>query len=682
MLSCLVGSPGGAEETEGRESSPGRRWSSQTAGLKGLSSTSIKRGLLNIMSQRTPNSQLPGSNRKSDGSSGTSPSNLSENGDLQHAQASRMEVDQGMQDSSSRDFKKEFVSADRPTGQEDMRKQWNAVGTPISRDKSPSMDVDQGGVTQGLPAFEIGLPAGTDGGAPPAVDSPGDTVMSGSREAEQALGVPMVTTPGTDFHGEGPEEAGTLLPLESRPADEELQAEGTLEDCLKLLRSGVDEQRLVGLLLATKFVSGGDLEAVNHIFHAIGFDFIDRLLQSAGYGEGGECPTPAYAQLAFGILSAFCRLPDLAAEPQLLGKVPLFVSVLKARGGDSIRQDVYECLLGVASASDFGFSTVKEEEAVPVVLADLAQSTQVDESILGPSVPLRRPLGQQQTQSARKHELSQDAGVLASVRLVGKYLAEAPGAHRKQVSRLLSFMLSVKSDEEDIPVQAVRFLLPALLQLTTDSQGCNSLVKRGGHKFVVGYVQESARTNMMGVLRGGEDAHHGILEASDVLLNIFGNREGLKVHLDALDFAPLLAAMVGWSSASGTPPKQKATVMAMAACIIASVMELASEEELKKKLDLASYKRLPRTMKVIVAFLEQCHQATGGGAPEEERDLWDIVVTICTECMPQWPYLKRAFITSPWWEKLFGGKPVTAEFIQKVTKDPLLVELLAAAAVP
>lgn len=57
-------------------------------------------------------------------------------------------------------------------------------------------------------------------------------------------------------------------------------AAGSLEECLKLLKGNIDEQRLVGLLLATKFVSGNNVEAVRQVFDAVGIQFINRLLET------------------------------------------------------------------------------------------------------------------------------------------------------------------------------------------------------------------------------------------------------------------------------------------------------------------------------------------------------------------------------------------------------------------
>ena len=55
---------------------------------------------------------------------------------------------------------------------------------------------------------------------------------------------------------------------------------GGLEKCITLLKGSNDEQRLVGLLLATKYVQGNDKDSVRKIFNAVGAQFINRLLKS------------------------------------------------------------------------------------------------------------------------------------------------------------------------------------------------------------------------------------------------------------------------------------------------------------------------------------------------------------------------------------------------------------------
>ena len=106
-------------------------------------------------------------------------------------------------------------------------------------------------------------------------------------------------------------------------------------------------------------------------------------------------------------------------------------------------------------------------------------------------------------------------------------------------------------------------------------------------------------------------------------------REEHGQELDVQDFVRLFAATVSWKNANGEQSVDVSGVMqaghdcvpafslradvsgkqailnhAMAACLAASVMELASEDKVKARLDLASHKRLPKTMEVIVDFLE------------------------------------------------------------------------------
>jgi hypothetical protein len=164
-----------------------------------------------------------------------------------------------------------------------------------------------------------------------------------------------------------PQEAGTS----GRPQ----QAGGSLEECLALLRGRSDEQRLVGLLLATKFVSSGDLTAVEAVFDAVGWAFIGRLFKTGGGGEDGALGP--YATLALSLVSAFVRVPRLAAATEAIERVPLLLGVL--RGGDAYSgdggpvQDALECLLAIASASEEGLQVELESGGVAVVCRSLSR---------------------------------------------------------------------------------------------------------------------------------------------------------------------------------------------------------------------------------------------------------------------------------------------------------------------
>ncbi|EFJ26513.1 hypothetical protein SELMODRAFT_441756 [Selaginella moellendorffii] len=146
----------------------------------------------------------------------------------------------------------------------------------------------------------------------------------------------------------------------------------SLDECLKLLRGSNDEQRLVGLLLATKFVSGGDAQAVHEVFDAIGFQFVDRLLRT-GLGHFAthekEMQQHDYLKLGISILAAFCRIPELASSSDVIDKVPVYVEVLSAN----------ECLLGIAAASDKGFVAVCQSrvfQAIGSLLQNAAPEAQ------------------------------------------------------------------------------------------------------------------------------------------------------------------------------------------------------------------------------------------------------------------------------------------------------------------
>lgn len=63
-----------------------------------------------------------------------------------------------------------------------------------------------------------------------------------------------------------------------------LQEQGpSIEDCIKLLKGERDEQRLAGLLLATKFCKNDDFDSILMVYNALGNTFLDRLLRTGSY---------------------------------------------------------------------------------------------------------------------------------------------------------------------------------------------------------------------------------------------------------------------------------------------------------------------------------------------------------------------------------------------------------------
>ncbi|KAI4341920.1 hypothetical protein MLD38_026589 [Melastoma candidum] len=156
----------------------------------------------------------------------------------------------------------------------------------------------------------------------------------------------------------------------------------SLGDCLKLLRGERDEQRLAGLLLATKFSKGDDLSSLRAIYDAVGVRFLDRLLRTglkrgcSGGGENGD----AYLQLSATLLAAFCRVPDIASSQEMLSKIPLFLEILNTEGGSSILEEVFEFLYLVISANEGAVAAFFENEGAKVLAPHI--STLPDDSHL------------------------------------------------------------------------------------------------------------------------------------------------------------------------------------------------------------------------------------------------------------------------------------------------------------
>jgi hypothetical protein len=162
-----------------------------------------------------------------------------------------------------------------------------------------------------------------------------------------------------------------------------------MEDCLKLLQGSNDEQRLVGLLLATKIVAGDDLQAVRKVFDAIGFPFLKRLLKTGtGKAKKGAAAAGlqqekeqqrAYLNLALSIIAAFCRVPELAARDDTIGIVPILVEILASKDEEkkdaddddataaAAVADCFECLLAIGSASEKGLEAIHGHSVLMVV---------------------------------------------------------------------------------------------------------------------------------------------------------------------------------------------------------------------------------------------------------------------------------------------------------------------------
>ncbi|KAJ4957471.1 hypothetical protein NE237_024582 [Protea cynaroides] len=144
-----------------------------------------------------------------------------------------------------------------------------------------------------------------------------------------------------------------------------------LEDCLQLLKGERDEQRLVGLLMATKFCKGDDHGSLRRVYDAVGVSFLDRLLKT-GMGKGTISAKEgdnrdAYLQLSVTILAAFCRVPEIASSKDMVSKVPLILEILLKGLGLTFSEECYEILFLVSTASEDGPAILYESGGMNVL---------------------------------------------------------------------------------------------------------------------------------------------------------------------------------------------------------------------------------------------------------------------------------------------------------------------------
>lgn len=99
----------------------------------------------------------------------------------------------------------------------------------------------------------------------------------------------------------------------------------------------------MGLLLVTRVLPAGDVDAVRRVYDAVGPAFVSRLLaplRGGGGAASNQAPLTlqaaqkqvATAALGIAVLSSFVRVPALAAAGELVDKLPLFLKVVRAGG--------------------------------------------------------------------------------------------------------------------------------------------------------------------------------------------------------------------------------------------------------------------------------------------------------------------------------------------------------------
>ncbi|XP_058203344.1 uncharacterized protein LOC131317754 isoform X1 [Rhododendron vialii] len=173
-------------------------------------------------------------------------------------------------------------------------------------------------------------------------------------------------------------------------------------------------------------------------------------------------------------------------------------------------------------------------------------------------------------QDAKDHGQTKGDDLLASVRIVGSYLAETPLACEEKVRELLGFMLSIKGEDESSPFYAVCFLLPMLCQTTMEDYGCKVLVSSGAYKAVVECLIKLVGPDGSLIHDNGS-----IFLACDTVVNLLLKRDQIQVPLDEACFVHLLGALAYW-----TGDTDDLSAIMMASTICALIFDSTSEEAL------------------------------------------------------------------------------------------------------
>ncbi|CAA6670218.1 unnamed protein product [Spirodela intermedia] len=231
---------------------------------------------------------------------------------------------------------------------------------------------------------------------------------------------------------------------------------------------------------------------------------------------------------------------------------------------------------------------------------------------------------------ARDHGERKGDDLLSAVRIIGRYLAEAPSACREKIKDLLEYILSIEGGEESRPFSSIQFMLPMLCQWTMDIDGCNVLASFGGHKAVAEFL---ARAIMQDRRTCDDDGT--MFLACDAIMNVLLNREKIQSQLDGSHFVCVLQPLASWAEANN----EDGSVVMMASSICSLVLDLTSEEALlaQRHVDRASLERLSQ----LVARSLSPSMQLGGDDVNSNQDLHQIVSSGYLRWGARFPTLRR-----------------------------------------
>ncbi|CAH9143271.1 unnamed protein product [Cuscuta epithymum] len=231
---------------------------------------------------------------------------------------------------------------------------------------------------------------------------------------------------------------------------------------------------------------------------------------------------------------------------------------------------------------------------------------------------------------AKVHGLRKGDDLLASVRIVGSYLAEAPDACREKVMELLGFMLSVEGETELSPFYSICFLLPMLCQLTAETDGCKFLASSGEFRVIVGCIVDFINN---GDKNENDDS---ILLACDTILNFLLKREQFQFPLHDPIFVKLLGVLSRWAEDMDDCPK-----ILLASSICSLILSATCEAALVNHSNFDSGKLISLS-KLIKRSLTLCGQGLTSEDTNRETDLHKIISSGYSQWADHFPSIKEA----------------------------------------
>ncbi|PIA52661.1 hypothetical protein AQUCO_01000494v1 [Aquilegia coerulea] len=227
-------------------------------------------------------------------------------------------------------------------------------------------------------------------------------------------------------------------------------------------------------------------------------------------------------------------------------------------------------------------------------------------------------------QDAKEHGQRNGDDLLASVRLVGSYLAESPFALKEKVQDLLEDILLIGGEDEPSPFYSLCFMLPFLCQITMEVEGCRILARNEELKPVVDCLVKLIVPNSF-----ADAKEYGIiLLACDTIMNVLLKKEETSVELDDSSVVRLLTAFSCWTEFVTEP-----SVTMMASSICSLIFESTSEEVLFTHPDFEL-----RTMNNLSQLITRSLTAY---YTEAEGGLYEIVTAGYTRWAHRFPHINE-----------------------------------------